>query len=404
MAKGDDARLKKKNKAIRKKQRKDPSAVSVRVASIIAAKKRRQSGQRRQCQGMCFSLPTPDDPFNDRPAKKNITAKKDKKRMPVQTNNNVSVKDRGDSKRKTTSDSELVVTNKKEPKATKVTNLVNEETLSVSTEKTWQENHPNYRKGVGLGMLQKQVQGIQGRPSKFHVLCLKTIHDAFPGDDEHFIANTWGAEFWKCYSEGKDILETTGVRPTLQQIAWMASTAADSISRKENEGISITCPFLLYLVPSQEDAVKVRSVCKPLKSLGIHTVSLHSGASLDHQISGLMSCEPEFLVATPLRLWELVSMKAIDVSGVSLLILDGLDRLSESGCLDVVKHIIQLMLEYPRVVVFQGCSNSLPIETVGSVLKEPFYRLSVYGATKTQNTSSFQTIHPYTPDKEQEEP
>lgn len=53
MAKGDDAVRKKLNKANRKKLRKDDrssSTVTARVASIIAAKKRRQSGKRRKCQ------------------------------------------------------------------------------------------------------------------------------------------------------------------------------------------------------------------------------------------------------------------------------------------------------------------------------------------------------------------
>ena len=53
MAKGDDAIRKKLNKANRKKLRKDDrssSSVTARVASIIAAKKRRQSGKRRKCQ------------------------------------------------------------------------------------------------------------------------------------------------------------------------------------------------------------------------------------------------------------------------------------------------------------------------------------------------------------------
>ncbi|GMY26992.1 hypothetical protein FCV25MIE_22234 [Fagus crenata] len=30
----------------------------------------------------------------------------------------------------------------------------------------------------------------------------------------------------------------------------------------------------------------VHAICKPLKALGIHTVSIHPGASLDHQIQG----------------------------------------------------------------------------------------------------------------------
>ncbi|KAJ0545168.1 hypothetical protein HanIR_Chr08g0346471 [Helianthus annuus] len=48
------------------------------------------------------------------------------------------------------------------------------------------------------------------------------------------------------------------------------------------------------------DTLVVRAVCKPLKAFGIHKVSLlHSRASVDHQVHGLKSCEPEFLICTP---------------------------------------------------------------------------------------------------------
>lgn len=51
MAKGDDTIARKRNKANRKKLGKQGSSnVSARVASIIAAKKRRKSGKRRICQ------------------------------------------------------------------------------------------------------------------------------------------------------------------------------------------------------------------------------------------------------------------------------------------------------------------------------------------------------------------
>lgn len=59
MAKGDDAVRKKQNKTYRKKLRKNDqstSAVSARVASIIAAKKRRHSGKRRKCQVLAVCL------------------------------------------------------------------------------------------------------------------------------------------------------------------------------------------------------------------------------------------------------------------------------------------------------------------------------------------------------------
>lgn len=50
MAKGDDAVRKKRNKINRKRMRNSESAVSARVASIIAAKRRRKAGKRRICE------------------------------------------------------------------------------------------------------------------------------------------------------------------------------------------------------------------------------------------------------------------------------------------------------------------------------------------------------------------
>lgn len=90
----------------------------------------------------------------------------------------------------------------------------------------------------------------------------------------------------KCYSSGKDILDTSGLSSTDEKIAWVVSSAADSIARKEKEGLTLSSPYLLFLVSTQEKATQVRSMCKPLKALGVHTVSIHPGASLDHQIQG----------------------------------------------------------------------------------------------------------------------
>uniref|UniRef100_A0A0A9DI14 Uncharacterized protein n=1 Tax=Arundo donax TaxID=35708 RepID=A0A0A9DI14_ARUDO len=56
MAKGDDALARKRNKVRRKRLRSSENAVSERVAAIIASKRRRKSGKRRACEGMCFSL------------------------------------------------------------------------------------------------------------------------------------------------------------------------------------------------------------------------------------------------------------------------------------------------------------------------------------------------------------
>jgi superfamily II DNA/RNA helicase len=52
------------------------------------------------------------------------------------------------------------------------------------------------------------------------------------------------------------------------------------------------------------------SFCLPSSSLKVYFI-----------FDSLKSCEPEFLVSTPERLLELVNSKAIDISGVSLLVI-----------------------------------------------------------------------------------
>ncbi|CAA3007932.1 probable ATP-dependent RNA helicase ddx5 [Olea europaea subsp. europaea] len=220
-------------------------------------------------------------------------------------------------------------------------------------------------------------------PSKFLIMCLNSVQNALchsgtiNGEDKPLFANAWGIKFWNCYSNGKNLLETSGAYSTIQQISWIASTAADTIARKEKEGVSFTGPFLLFLVPSQEKASQVRQVCKPLKAIGIHTVSLHPGASIEHQINGLKSCEPEFLISTPQRLLELISLKAVDISGVSLLVIDGLEAPCEGGYFDTIKSIRYHISDDARTVVFSDCMNNSSVSVVQKLLAGPVCRSSI---------------------------
>ncbi|XP_011101646.2 ATP-dependent RNA helicase DBP3 [Sesamum indicum] len=368
MGRSDDSISRRRNKKNRKKQenkRDSSSKVSARVASIIAAKKRRQSGKRRNCQGMCFSLPTPEDPFNDKLGKNEPTRKR--KRNSKERRKLVDKSARGlkkESFKDNNADGDL--------KGHKAIESVNVEKGKLALVSSISFMGPEI--AINLGKSTCQIIKRDGSnhswkefasennlecPSKFLIMCLNSIQKALENGgalssegEKPLFANAWGLEFWNCYCTGKDVLETTGAGATVEQIAWMASTAADTISMKEKEGLSLSGPFLLYLVPSQEKASKVRQVCKPLKALGILTVSLHSGASIDHQISGLKSCEPEFLVSTPERLLELLSLKAVDISGVSLLVIDGLEAPFRGAYFDAVKSIRQFIPEKLQTVVF----------------------------------------------------
>ncbi|KAL3523542.1 hypothetical protein ACH5RR_016376 [Cinchona calisaya] len=390
MGKSDDSIRRRKNKKDRKKQEnKDSSKVSNRIASIIAAKKRRLSGKRRKCQGMCFSLPTPEDPFNNRNGETDEVKNK-KRRADSRIDRARIDKKRVSSRKKDNGNADVL-----EEKLAKLKKFENKPIESVQV-----LSSIGKKAMVKLRKTDAQVLRASGNntdlagpevsqdcPSKFLILCLNSIQNAlqhenaFSSEDRPFFVHKWGVEFWKFYSSGKDILETSGSNSTSEQIAWVTSCAADTIARKEKEGMSFSSPFLLFIVPSQEKAAKVRQICKPLKALGIHTVSLHPGASIDHQIRGLKSCEPEFLLSTADRLLELVSLKEVDISGISLLVIDGFETDTNNGLLDSIKLIRQSISGSPQTVVFCNGSTDLSTPVLQKLLQGSVCRISLDNLT-----------------------
>lgn len=383
MGKSDDSIRRRKNKKNRKKHENDSSNVSSRIASIIAAKKRRKSGKRRLCQGMCFSLPTPDDPFNDRHDKTDLVTKV--KKPSLGKSGRQHVDEKFVTSRRDTIDRISAIVNVQEKNSEEPDKLSMPINPCALPNSDGLNNVVNQVKSTVTVLLDCQANGQEeftGCPSKFLIHCLNTIQNALrheeafnSEEDSPLFVHKWGFEFWKIYSSGKDVLETSRANSTLQKIAWLASCAADTIAKKEKEGQSFSSPFLLYLVPSQEKASEVRRICKPLKALGIHSVSLHSGAPINHQIRGLRSCEPEFLLSTPERLLELISMKEVNISGVSLLVIDGLETRSIDDISDRIICVRKSISESPQTVVFSDGSNSSFINLFQNLLQESFCRI-----------------------------
>ncbi|KAK3118391.1 hypothetical protein QOZ80_9BG0698340 [Eleusine coracana subsp. coracana] len=381
MAKGDDALARKRNKVRRKRLRSSENAVSSRVAAIIASKKRRKSGKRRGCEGMCFSLPTPDDPFNDRYGKKRKVEEPEEPTEEIVE--------------ATAADDEHPEKKKKD--------------LSAKKQPPAKAGAKGVSKAKSKGLRQQETEDgpvDYDRPSKFLVVCLNAIRDAVaPGDDGGggiHGACDWGVELWRSCSAAApcDVLDTSGACATLEQTAWLVSTACDIVARKERLGMVVSCPFLLYLVPSQEKAAQVRSICKPLKALGIHSVSLHSGASIEHQVSGLKSCEPEFLISTPDRLLELVSLKAIDISSVSMLVVDGLKSFMDLDVGDKLYSIRNIILSKPQITVFSDPYDKDVATMARNLLHGRIARLCINESVPSQSAFLAQHVH-FCPSEEQ---
>ncbi|CAM8964779.1 unnamed protein product [Rhodiola kirilowii] len=376
MVKGEDSIRRKKNKATRKKLSRKES-VSARVAAIIATKKRRKAGKRRISEGMCFGLPTPDDPFRDRYRGKKDTDFVDDDVLTARAKRHLKkiLKDGDDDAEKNN--------HEHKKKVVKADNHVDKKSLG---KKGKVKPVGNDELGHANGQ-QKKTKISSIRPSKVLLLCLNTIQSALQNDcvsdgegdkDMPFFASGWGIEFLKYYSSGNDVLLVGGSCPSANQIAWIVSAAADSIQNMESGGHSTPSPFLLYIVPSQNRACEVRTVCKPLKGVGLHTVSVHPGVSVERQIHGLKSCEPEFVVSTPERLLELVSLKAIDISTVSLMVVDKLDPESEESHLEAIKSIKQCITGKPITVICDGDQSSSGSDG-RSLLGESFCTLSLTG-------------------------
>lgn len=249
MAKGDDALARKRNRVRRKRLRSSENAVSARVAAIIASKRRRKSGKRRGCEGMCFSLPTPDDPFNERHGKKRKVDDE-----PTEDTAAAAAKDGDDPKKKGAN-------TKKEQPVAKAGAEAKAKSKAVRERAT----------GADEGRVDLD------RPSKFLVVCLNAIRDTLaPEDGGGGIhgAGDWGVELWRCCSAQapSDVLDASGACATVDQTAWLVSTACDLVARKERLGMVVSCPFLLYLVPSQEKAAQV---CPHILMLLLPSISLY---------------------------------------------------------------------------------------------------------------------------------
>lgn len=220
-------------------------------------------------QGMCFSLPTPEDPFNDRYGKEEFKTK-DRKMKPLSLKDEaVPLNGKSASRRKGPLGGN--VSNKsnhlpKENESVTATNNLGKTQKCVITSERKNIEVTEMKDNLSLSSAQQHHHEISEFPSKFVFWCLSSIENALrhgdaytDGEGNSLFSNSWGLEFSKCYATGKDVMETGGNSATDEQIAWMVSAAADTFVSKEQQGLSFASPFLLFLVPSQEKATQVRS-------------------------------------------------------------------------------------------------------------------------------------------------
>uniref|UniRef100_A0A0D9W720 RNA helicase n=1 Tax=Leersia perrieri TaxID=77586 RepID=A0A0D9W720_9ORYZ len=137
--------------------------------------------------------------------------------------------------------------------------------------------------------------------------------------------------------------------PILQRLLEEQEKAARFCQEEDNtkDGSRIESPLRgLILTPTRELA---KQVCDHLKEaakfLGIQVVPIVGGLSMEKQ-ERLLKRKPEIVVATPGRLWELMStgnQHLVKLHSLSFFVLDEADRMIERGHFHELQSIIEML-------------------------------------------------------------
>jgi superfamily II DNA/RNA helicase len=100
-------------------------------------------------------------------------------------------------------------------------------------------------------------------------------------------------------------------------------------------------PLGLVLVPTRELAVQVAEVLEPVAAhAGMRVLPVYGGASRHHQIDELAK-GVEIVIATPLRLIDLIKSHEISLDVIQIVTLDEADRMADDGFTPQVEWILR---------------------------------------------------------------
>lgn len=113
-------------------------------------------------------------------------------------------------------------------------------------------------------------------------------------------------------------------------------------------------PRCLILSPTRELAAQIgESVTTYGKYLPLKSMVVFGGVSINPQINRLTK-PVDILVATPGRLLDLSNQKALDLSGIEILVLDEADRMLDMGFIHDIKKVLALLPKKRQNLLFSA--------------------------------------------------
>ncbi|NDG66657.1 MAG: DEAD/DEAH box helicase [Actinobacteria bacterium] len=144
-------------------------------------------------------------------------------------------------------------------------------------------------------------------------------------------------------------------------------------------------PHGLVLVPTRELALQVAEVLEPIaKACNMKVLAVYGGASRDKQIEELEK-GVELIVATPLRLIDLMKANEVSLDKISVAILDEADRMADDGFTPQVEWVLRHVTGEHQTMLFSATLDGQVGHLVSRYLKNPV-EVSVDSATDTVGT------------------
>jgi ATP-dependent RNA helicase RhlE len=130
-------------------------------------------------------------------------------------------------------------------------------------------------------------------------------------------------------------------------------------------------PRCLILSPTRELAAQIgESVTTYGKYLPLKSMVVFGGVSINPQINRLTK-PVDILVATPGRLLDLSNQKALDLSGIEILVLDEADRMLDMGFIHDIKKVLALLPKKRQNLLFSATFSEDIKRLADSLLNAP---------------------------------
>jgi ATP-dependent RNA helicase RhlE len=175
------------------------------------------------------------------------------------------------------------------------------------------------------------------------------------------------------------------VLPTLQRIA--RGTGAGQASNGSTKH-----PAALVVTPTRELAGQIDEVARACaKYTGQRVAAVYGGVGYEPQLKKLRR-GVDLLVATPGRLLDLEQRREVDLSHVSILILDEADRMLDMGFWPDVRRILALLPTARQNMLFSATLSKDVMRVAGPTLTDPA-RIEV-APSATPIEAITQTVYP----------